>query len=72
MNRKNLRSFGDYAGLGIQFGLTIVAFCFLGYWLDGRWGTLPLLTIAGTFVGAAASFYSLYRRVFPGNGEREE
>jgi F0F1-type ATP synthase assembly protein I len=72
VNRKNLRSFGNYAGLGIQLGATIIAFCFLGYWLDGLFGTRPVLMLLGTFVGAAAAFYSMYRKVFPEDGEKEE
>ncbi len=66
------RAFGKFAGLGIQLGVTIVAFCFLGYYLDGRLGTLPLLTILGTFIGAAAAFYSIYMQVFPGDDTKEE
>ena len=64
--RKKVRAVGDYAGLGIQLGATVVVFFFLGYYLDRYFGTLPLFTILGTFVGAGATFYSIYRRVFPG------
>ncbi len=70
--KKGVRAYGAYAGLGIQLGATMVAFCFLGYYLDGRLGTLPLLTILGTFIGAGAAFYSIYRKVFPGEREKEE
>lgn len=73
--KKNVRAFGVYAGLGIQLGVTIVVFCFLGYFLDKHLDILhrfPFFTIAGAFIGAAASIYSIYRKVFPGDREKEE
>ncbi len=54
---------GDFAGLGLQFALAIVAFLFAGQWLDKRLGTNGLFTILGVFVGACGAFYSMYRRV---------
>ena len=51
------------AGLGMQFVLAILLFLFLGKWLDERFGTTPWLLIAGVFLGAGASFYSIYRRL---------
>ena len=53
----------DFAGLGVQFAVAIVAFLFAGQWLDKRLGTNGLLTIAGVFVGAAGAFYNMYRRI---------
>jgi F0F1-type ATP synthase assembly protein I len=38
-------------------------FLWIGKWLDGKLGTAPWLLIVGAFVGAAAGFYSLYRKV---------
>jgi len=52
-------------GMGVQFVVVLLAFLFLGKWLDARLGTSPWLLILGVFVGAAASIYSMYRRVFP-------
>jgi F0F1-type ATP synthase assembly protein I len=51
------------AGLGMQFVVAILLFLFLGKWLDERFGTTPWLLIAGVFLGAGASFYSIYRRL---------
>lgn len=58
----------EYAGLGLQLGMAIALFAFLGWWLDERLGTSPWLLILLVFVGAAAGFYSVYRRVFPPTG----
>lgn len=52
-------------GMGLQFVVVLLAFLFIGKWLDARLGTSPWLLILGVFVGAAASIYSMYRRVFP-------
>jgi F0F1-type ATP synthase assembly protein I len=51
--------------MGVQFVAAILLFLFAGKWLDSKLGTSPLLLILGVFVGAAASMYSMYRRVFP-------
>jgi F0F1-type ATP synthase assembly protein I len=51
------------AGLGLQFVVAILLFLFIGKWADEHLGTEPWLLIAGVFLGAAASFYSIYRRL---------
>jgi F0F1-type ATP synthase assembly protein I len=53
----------DFAGVGMQFALAIIVFLFAGQWLDKRLGTNGLFTIAGVFVGAAAAFYNMYRKI---------
>ena len=54
---------GEYAGLGLQFAVSILLFLYLGQWIDGRLGTEPWFMIAGVFTGAGASFYSMYRKL---------
>ena len=56
-------SAGEYAGVGLQFAVTIVAFMFAGMWLDRTLGTSPWLLILLVFAGAAAGFYSIYRKL---------
>jgi F0F1-type ATP synthase assembly protein I len=58
-------SSADLAGLGVQFVVAVLLFLFVGKWLDARLGTGPWLTILGVFVGAGASMYAMYRKVFP-------
>ena len=48
---------------GAQFALTFMAFGAIGYWLDSKLGTKPLLLIVGVFFGAAGAFYSLVRQI---------
>ncbi len=57
----DLAGYGRYAGLGLQFGLSIMLFLYLGKWLDSKLGTAPYLLILGVFTGAGAAFYSIYR-----------
>lgn len=61
--RKPLSSGAEFAGVGLQMGATLGLSAWLGWWLDGRLGTTPWLTIALVFVGASAAFYSIYRKV---------
>ena len=51
------------AGIGIQFGVVLVAFLLAGNWLDDRLGTEPWLLMAGVFVGFALSVLWMYRRL---------
>lgn len=54
---------GEHAGWGLTIAAAMGFFLFLGYQIDTRIGTLPLLTILGALLGAAAGFYSMYRRL---------
>ncbi|MDP8239850.1 MAG: AtpZ/AtpI family protein [Candidatus Hatepunaea meridiana] len=48
-----------YTHLGMTLAVSILAGFFLGYWLDGKIGTMPLLTLAGAFTGATGGFIYL-------------
>jgi F0F1-type ATP synthase assembly protein I len=65
-------SIGEYAGVGLQFALTIVAFMFAGLWLDRTLGTSPWLLILFVFGGAAAGFYSIYRKLMAAQRRADE
>jgi len=66
-----LGSAGAYAGLGLQFVVSILVFLFVGQWLDRKFGTDPLFLYVGVFLGAGAAFYSMYRRLMA-DMKREE
>ena len=65
-------SIGEYAGVGLQFALTIVGFMFAGMWLDRALGTSPWLLILFVFGGAAAGFYSIYRKLMAAQRRADE
>jgi ATP synthase protein I len=62
-NRGSAISGTEFAGVGVQFGLTILVFVWAGVWLDRRFGTSPWLLLICVFAGAGGAFYSMYRRV---------
>lgn len=63
---------GRYAGLGLQFAISIVVFLYAGQWLDRRLGTDGIFVIVGVFVGAGAAFYSMYRRLMADQRREEQ
>lgn len=67
-HRKPLSSGAEFMGVGLQLGATFVLFALLGKWLDEKLGTSPWLILVMVFVGAAAGFTSVYRRVIGGGG----
>ncbi|HEX8317828.1 AtpZ/AtpI family protein [Longimicrobium sp.] len=64
---------GDLAGVGLGFAASVALFLFLGMWADRRLDTSPWLLILGAFIGGAAGFWSMYRRlvVAPKQNDRE-
>lgn len=62
-HRGSAVSGAEFAGIGVQFALTILVFVFAGVWLDRRLGTSPWLLLLCVFAGAGGGFYSMYRRV---------
>jgi ATP synthase protein I len=53
----------SYAGLGVQFVLSILLFLYLGRWLDRTLGTEPWFLYIGVFAGATTGFYAMYRKL---------
>ncbi len=53
----------EFAGIGIQFGITVVVFAFAGVWLDKRLETSPWLVLIMVFAGAGLGFWSMVRKV---------
>jgi F0F1-type ATP synthase assembly protein I len=60
----------EFAGAGLQFAATLVVFMFLGIWLDNRLHSSPWFVLVCVFLGAAAGFYSIYRRLM-GTAKRD-
>ena len=60
-----------FAGVGLQFALSIIVFLYAGQWLDRKLGTAPWLLLAGVFVGGAGSFYSMYRKLMAAQARDE-
>jgi F0F1-type ATP synthase assembly protein I len=52
-----------FSGHGLTLALSTGMFLLLGWWLDGRLGTTPVLTILGALLGAGAGFYSMIQHL---------
>jgi|GEM_PF-3138753 len=57
------RSYLRYAGVGVQYGLTVLFMSLLGIWLDKRFGTAPLLLLICLLVGFVGATWSLIHEV---------
>jgi len=50
-----------YTHLGLTLALSVIGMFFLGWWIDGKLGSRPLLAIIGAFIGAAGGFINLIK-----------
>jgi F0F1-type ATP synthase assembly protein I len=62
LHRRKGMSGSQFAGIGIQFALSIVVFAFAGVWLDKRLGTSPLFVLVLVLGGAGLGFWSMVRK----------
>jgi len=53
----------EFAGIGLQFTISILGGLYAGQWLDKKLGSAPWLLFIGVFLGAGLSFYSMYRKL---------
>lgn len=54
---------GDALQLGASIVLAIFIGAFCGYWLDGKFGTFPYLSIIFFLLGTAAAARNIWRAV---------
>lgn len=64
-------STSEMAGAGLQFAVAVIVFLFLGQWLDRKFGTEPVFLMICVFAGAAAAFYSMYRKLMAANARED-
>lgn len=57
--RGPMQTVGMVGGLAFVLGATTALGALIGYYLDGRWGTAPWLTLVGTLLGMAAGFFEV-------------
>lgn len=50
-------------GIGWSLGMWIGGGAYLGHWLDGKFGTAPVFTLALLLLGLAIGMYDAYRRL---------
>ncbi len=59
--RSTLGQIGPYLTIGLELALFLLAFIFIGRYLDSRLGTEPWLLLTGAFLGFFAGFYNLIK-----------
>ena len=62
LHRRKGLSGSEFAGIGLQFAVTIVLFAFAGIWLDKKLGSSPWFLIVLVLGGAALGLWSMVRR----------
>jgi len=55
-----LRRAGPYLSLGTMFAAALLMGMGGGYWLDGKLGTMPWLTLTGALLGLVIGFYNFF------------
>jgi F0F1-type ATP synthase assembly protein I len=55
------RDLAPFLTLGLQLAITVVAFFFLGRWIDGKLGTEPWFMLAGLVIGVTGGFIKFFR-----------
>ncbi len=62
-DENNLRSLGNYLGLGMQLAATVGVMVLLGYWLDNKFKTSPWLILVFSFLGIISALYNFLKTV---------
>jgi F0F1-type ATP synthase assembly protein I len=63
---------GPFLTSGLQLAISVVAFFFLGRWLDDKFGTTPWLMIAGLVLGIVGGFTSFFRTAIAAGKEEDK
>jgi Putative F0F1-ATPase subunit Ca2+/Mg2+ transporter len=63
LHRRKGISGSQFAGIGIQFAVTIVLFAFAGVWLDKRLGTSPIFVLLMVLGGGGLAFWTMVRKL---------
>lgn len=57
------RQYLRFAGVGVQYALTILVLTLLGIWVDGKANTAPLFLLVFLLLGFVGATWSLIRQV---------
>ena len=68
-SRSVQQDLAPYVGLGSQLAASVIGCGLLGWWLDGKCGTTPWLTIGLGFFGAVAGMTHFIRAAMRANAD---
>ena len=57
------RSLTPFLTLGIQLAAAVVAFFFIGYWIDNEFEISPVGKLVGLLLGCLGGFYKFFKSV---------
>lgn len=66
------RSYLRFAGVGVQYALTILVMTLLGIWLDERAGTAPLFLLVLLLVAFVGATWGLVRQVLRPDDDKRD
>lgn len=69
---KTLKEVAPYLTLGTELMLYILIFTLLGYWLDKKFDSLPILTLILSFFGIFIGFYKFFKTVAKLNNNKNK
>ena len=61
-----------YLGLGTQLAATVILMFYIGYWLDNKLNTYPILIIVFSLLGGFAAIYNFIRSVLKLNSKEKD
>ena len=61
------RQYLRFAGVGVQYALTVLVMTGIGIWIDNRTGTAPLFLLVFLALGFVGATLSLIRQVMGGD-----
>ena len=61
-----------FAGVGVQYALTVLVMTGIGIWIDGRADTAPLFLLVFLLLGFVGATWSLIRQVLSGDDKPEK
>jgi len=66
------KKIGPYLGLGTQLAATVILMFYIGYWLDRKLNTYPILIILFSLLGGFAAIYNFIRSVLKLNSKEKD
>lgn len=69
---KYYRDVAPYLGSGMQLAVTVVAFFFIGRWIDSKMNSDPLWMLVSAFLGIALGLYAFIKTVLGADKKRNK
>ncbi|MBU1026375.1 MAG: AtpZ/AtpI family protein [Candidatus Margulisbacteria bacterium] len=66
------KDIGDSLSLSFELVLPTIIGALLGYYIDRRLGSFPIVLIIGLFLGAAAGFWNVARKYIGLSSQKEK